>query len=104
MLTHPQFDPVAFWVGPLPIRWYGLMYLLGFVCFIVLGRWRARQPWRGFTARDVEDLLFWGVFGVIVGGRLGTFFSIAPSTTCSTRWRSPCSGRAAWHRTAESSA
>jgi phosphatidylglycerol---prolipoprotein diacylglyceryl transferase len=71
MLTHPQFDPVAFWLGPLPIRWYGLMYLLGFVLFMVLGRLRAREAWRGFSARDVEDLLFWGVFGVIVGGRLG---------------------------------
>jgi len=71
MLTHPQFDPVAFWLGPLPIRWYGLMYLLGFVLFITLGRLRARESWRGFSARDVEDLLFWGVFGVIVGGRLG---------------------------------
>ncbi len=71
MLTHPQFDPVAFWLGPFPVRWYGLMYLLGFVLFLVLGRWRARQAWRGLSARDVEDLLFWGVFGVIVGGRLG---------------------------------
>jgi phosphatidylglycerol:prolipoprotein diacylglycerol transferase len=71
MLIHPQFDPVAFRIGPLPVRWYGLMYLLGFVLFLTLGRLRARDAWRGFSARDVEDLLFWGVFGVIVGGRLG---------------------------------
>jgi phosphatidylglycerol:prolipoprotein diacylglycerol transferase len=77
MLIHPQFNPVAFkigpffGVGPLPVRWYGLMYLLGFILFLTLGRLRAREAWRGFTARDVEDLLFWGVFGVIVGGRLG---------------------------------
>lgn len=77
MLVHPQFDPVAFKIGPIfgigpwPVRWYGLMYLLGFVMFIVLGRLRARQAWRGMSARDVEDLLFWGVFGVIIGGRLG---------------------------------
>ncbi len=71
MLVHPQFDPIAFWIGPLPVRWYGLMYLLGFVCFLTLGRLRAREAWRNFSARDVEDLLFWGVFGVVLGGRLG---------------------------------
>jgi phosphatidylglycerol:prolipoprotein diacylglycerol transferase len=71
MLVHPQFDPIAFQIGPLAVRWYGLMYLLGFVLFLVLGRYRARQAWRGFARNDVEDLLFWGVFGVIVGGRLG---------------------------------
>lgn len=71
MLVHPQFDPVAFSIGPLPVRWYGLMYLLGFVLFLLLGRLRARDAWRGFAPREVEDLLFWGVFGVILGGRLG---------------------------------
>jgi phosphatidylglycerol:prolipoprotein diacylglycerol transferase len=71
MLIHPQFNPIAFSIGPLAVRWYGLMYLLGFVLFLTLGRLRARQAWRGFSAGDVEDLLFWGVFGVIVGGRLG---------------------------------
>jgi phosphatidylglycerol:prolipoprotein diacylglycerol transferase len=71
MLIHPQFDPVAFSLGPLAVRWYGLMYLVGFAQFWWLGRLRARQPWRGMSQRDVEDLLFYGVLGVIVGGRLG---------------------------------
>jgi len=71
MLVHPQFDPVAFKVGPLSVRWYGLMYLAGFLLFSWLGRLRARQAWRGISVQDVDDLLFWGVFGVIVGGRLG---------------------------------
>ena len=71
MLTHPQFDPIAFSLGPLSVRWYGLMYLVGFILFVVLGRLRAREPWRGVSERDVEDLMFWGVFGVILGGRLG---------------------------------
>jgi phosphatidylglycerol---prolipoprotein diacylglyceryl transferase len=71
MLVHPQFDPIAFHIGPLAVRWYGLMYLVGFILFLVLGRRRAREEWRGFSRNDVEDLLFWGVFGVIVGGRLG---------------------------------
>lgn len=72
MLVHPQFDPVAFHLGPLAIRWYGLMYLAGFVLFVVLGKYRARQNLlTGWHPRDVDDMLFFGVFGVIIGGRLG---------------------------------
>lgn len=67
----PQFDPVAFSIGPLSVRWYGLMYLLGFAVFLLLGRLRTRQSWRGMTAGELEDLLFYGVVGVILGGRLG---------------------------------
>lgn len=72
MLVHPQFDPVAFSVGPVAIRWYGLMYLVAFVLFAWLGRVRAaRYPAGQWSAKDVDDLLFYGVLGVIVGGRLG---------------------------------
>src|SRR5690242_12193016 len=54
MLVHPQFDPVAFHVGPVAVRWYGLMYLLGFVLFVVLGKYRARQNLlTGWHPRDV---------------------------------------------------
>lgn len=71
MLIHPNFDPVVFSVGPLAVRWYGLMYLVGFIAFLLLGRLRAREEWRGMSKTDVEDLLFFGVLGVILGGRLG---------------------------------
>ncbi|MGE0803659.1 MAG: prolipoprotein diacylglyceryl transferase [Lautropia sp.] len=76
MLMHPNFDPVALQVGPLAVRWYGLMYLLAFAAFYLLGRRRVARigpgrPLSGFTAKDLEDLLFYGVLGVIVGGRLG---------------------------------
>jgi phosphatidylglycerol:prolipoprotein diacylglycerol transferase len=81
MFVHPQFDPIAFTVGPfsigaqtfaVPIRWYGLMYLVAFVLFAVLGKFRARQNLlTGWHPRDVDDMLFYGVFGVILGGRLG---------------------------------
>jgi len=72
MLVLPQFDPVALQVGPLAIRWYGLMYLAAFLQVWLLGRYRARQnAHAGWTQRDVEDLLFYGVLGVIIGGRLG---------------------------------
>ncbi len=71
MLVHPQFDPIAIQIGPLGIHWYGLMYLLGFALFFLLGLYRCRQTWRGVTRTDLEDLLFYGMVGVIVGGRLG---------------------------------
>lgn len=71
MLVHPDFDPVAFALGPLQVRWYGLMYLLGFVCGWVLGRYRAKQPNSGWTAAQVDDLVFYIALGVILGGRIG---------------------------------
>jgi phosphatidylglycerol:prolipoprotein diacylglycerol transferase len=74
MLIHPQFDPVALPLGPVAIHWYGLTYLVAFGLFMWLAGLRAaRSPFveAGWTKRDVEDLLFWGVLGVIVGGRLG---------------------------------
>ena len=71
-LVHPQFDPVAIQLGPLAIRWYGLMYVIAFVLFVVLGRLRARRAMlTGWRSADVDDMLFYGVFGVILGGRLG---------------------------------
>lgn len=74
MLIHPMPDPIALSVGPLDIRWYGLMYLLAFAQFLILGRLRIRQPHiaaAGWKKEDLDDMLFYGVLGVIVGGRLG---------------------------------
>jgi len=83
MLVHPQFDPIAFSLGPLAVRWYGLMYLLAFASFFLLGRWRLNRPAfsqdSGLSARDLEDLLFWGVLGVILGGRLGYVLFYKPA-------------------------
>ncbi|WP_295646458.1 prolipoprotein diacylglyceryl transferase [uncultured Methylibium sp.] len=74
MLTHPQFDPVAIQLGPIAIHWYGLTYLVAFGLFLWLASLRVQHsPFResGWTRRDVEDLLFYGVLGVIIGGRIG---------------------------------
>ncbi|HZP86760.1 MAG TPA: prolipoprotein diacylglyceryl transferase [Burkholderiales bacterium] len=72
MFVHPQFDPVAIQIGPIAIRWYGLMYLIGFVAVLILGRWRARhRPDLHWSPSDLDDLLFYGVIGTVVGGRLG---------------------------------
>ena len=72
LLTHPQFDPIVFSLGPLAVRWYGVMYVLAFIAYIVLGKWRVRHGLgNGVTEKDVDDMLIYGVFGVILGGRLG---------------------------------
>ena len=61
------------------MRWYGLMYLIGFTLFVVLGRYRARRNvLNGWLPRDVDDLLFFGVLGVIIGGRLGEVLFFQP--------------------------
>lgn len=75
MLVHPDIDPVALRLGPLSVHWYGLMYLLGF-----WGGWwlllkRAPRMHPPLSRDTVNDLVFYIIMGVIVGGRLGyTFF------------------------------
>ena len=71
MLPYPEIDPVAFAVGPLKVHWYGLMYLGAFAAAWWLARRRARRPGAPIDPEQVEDLIFWGAIGVIVGGRLG---------------------------------
>lgn len=79
VLIHPQFDPVALHIGPLAVRWYGLMYVLAFAAFYLLGRLRMTQrPETGWTPKELDDLLFWGVLGVVVGGRLGQVLFYEP--------------------------
>lgn len=80
MLVHPQFDPVAIHLGPFGIHWYGLMYLLGFIVFIWLGRLRLRTLNQlGWDNQFLDDLLFYGVLGVVLGGRLGEVLFYNPS-------------------------
>ncbi len=72
MLVHPQFDPIAISLGPVAVRWYGLMYVLGFLGILLLGRYRIRtQPWLKWNLHELDDLIFYGVLGTILGGRLG---------------------------------
>jgi phosphatidylglycerol:prolipoprotein diacylglycerol transferase len=82
MLIHPRFDPIAISLGPLQIHWYGLSYLAAFALFFVLAVRQTRLPWyakAGWSRRDVEDLLFWGVLGVVIGGRLGYVLFYKPA-------------------------
>jgi phosphatidylglycerol:prolipoprotein diacylglycerol transferase len=74
MWVHPQFDPVALQIGPLAVHWYGLTYLAAFGMFLWLAGLRVKQPAlaaKGWTRADVDDMLFFGVLGVVLGGRLG---------------------------------
>ncbi|MDR2014731.1 MAG: prolipoprotein diacylglyceryl transferase [Azoarcus sp.] len=80
MLTHPQFNPVALSIGPLSVRWYGLTYIAAFILFIILGRLRARRrPEMGWNAQSVDDVLFFGIFGIIIGARLGEVLFFQPA-------------------------
>jgi phosphatidylglycerol---prolipoprotein diacylglyceryl transferase len=73
MLTHPQFNPVALQITEnFGIHWYGLMYLTGFVAFLMLGRYQIKhKPWFGWNHQMLDDALFYGALGVILGGRIG---------------------------------
>lgn len=72
MFVHPQFDPIAIHIGSFGIHWYGLMYLTGFLAFLGLGRWQIKyRPWHGWTVQMLDDALFFGALGVILGGRIG---------------------------------
>ncbi|TWI64453.1 phosphatidylglycerol:prolipoprotein diacylglycerol transferase [Pseudoduganella lurida] len=81
MLIHPMPNPVALQLGPVAIHWYGLMYVLAFALFIALGRVRIRQPHiaaLGWKNQDLDDMLFYGMLGVVVGGRLGEVLFYRP--------------------------
>jgi len=72
MFVHPQFDPVAIHLGSFGIHWYGLMYLVGFLSFLALGKWQINhRSWHRWTVSMLDDALFFGALGVIIGGRLG---------------------------------
>ncbi|MGI9285636.1 MAG: prolipoprotein diacylglyceryl transferase, partial [Pseudomonadales bacterium] len=71
VLAHPNFDPVAVQVGPLRIHWYGLMYLLAFLVAWMLARHRSGRPYSPIKKNHIDDLIFYGALGVVLGGRFG---------------------------------
>ncbi|MBC7803719.1 MAG: prolipoprotein diacylglyceryl transferase [Candidatus Parcubacteria bacterium] len=82
MLIHPYIDPVVFSVGPLAVRWYGLMYLAAFASAWWLGVRRIRAGKSGpalKTRAQFDDLLFAAIVGVILGGRLGYVLFYKPA-------------------------
>jgi phosphatidylglycerol---prolipoprotein diacylglyceryl transferase len=82
MLTHPMPDPIAIHIGSGGIHWYGLMYVLAFGLFLLLGRVRIKQPHiaaQGWKKEDLDDMLFYGMLGVVIGGRLGEVLFYQPA-------------------------
>jgi phosphatidylglycerol---prolipoprotein diacylglyceryl transferase len=83
MLVHPQPNPIAFSIGPVQVHWYGLMYVLAFALFLLLGRVRIKtQPHvqaQGWKNEDLDDMLFYGMLGVVLGGRLGEVLFYEPA-------------------------
>lgn len=83
MLVHPQPNPVAFSLGPVEIHWYGIMYVLAFALFIILGRVRIKTQSHvralGWKNEDLDDMLFYGMLGVVIGGRLGEVLFYQPA-------------------------
>jgi phosphatidylglycerol---prolipoprotein diacylglyceryl transferase len=72
MLTYPDINPIALSLGPLKVHWYGVMYLLAFLFVLFGGKYRARsRPQFGWKADEIDDLLLYGVLGVVLGGRIG---------------------------------
>lgn len=71
MIMHPNFDPVAFAIGPISVHWYGIMYL----CAFATGWWIAiqlsKRPHSPLLKSQVEDLVVYLALGVVIGGRLG---------------------------------
>ena len=72
MLTFPEIDPVFLSIGPLKLRWYGLMYVIGFLAFWWLGRIHAKRDHTVVQHSEVGDILFYGILGAILGGRIGS--------------------------------
>jgi len=72
MFTYSEIDPIALQLGPLAVRWYGLMYVIGILGGWWLGRVQARRPWAKITELQVDDMVTWIALGVILGGRVGS--------------------------------
>ena len=74
----PYIDPIAISIGPINIAWYGLSYALAFVVSYKLAIPKSQRPWSPIKQSQVEDLIVYGAFGVLLGGRLGymVFYSL----------------------------
>jgi phosphatidylglycerol:prolipoprotein diacylglycerol transferase len=70
-IPYPDISPTALTIGPLKFRWYGLMYMVGFAAAWTLGRYRAGKKHFDWTPREVDDFIFLGIVGLILGARIG---------------------------------
>ncbi len=72
MIAYPSIDPVVLALGPVKIHWYGLMYLFAFGSAWWLGKYRARQDGSPLKPEQIDDLIFYGALGAVIGGRMGS--------------------------------
>ena len=74
-----DFDPFALRIsGDFGIRWYGLSYMMGFICAYLLIRWLSQKQRVGMTAQMVGDFVTYCAIGTLVGGRLGYVLFYSP--------------------------
>ncbi|WP_092484864.1 prolipoprotein diacylglyceryl transferase [Candidatus Ichthyocystis hellenicum] len=94
MFIHPNIDPVALHLGPVKVYWYGIMYFLGFLCFMSLSYYRKRFPhYQWVTSELIDTMVLYGVLGVVVGGRLGEVILYRPFHY----WQHPSEIIKVWH-------
>jgi phosphatidylglycerol---prolipoprotein diacylglyceryl transferase len=92
MIQYPGFDKIAIEIGPfgdigpLKIHWYGIMYLIAFAAAWWLGRVRAKKPGSTWKPADIDDFMFFGMLGTILGGRLGYVFFYGMSFWAKDTW------------------
>lgn len=91
MLTYPDFNPVAFSLGPLKVHWYGITYLVGFLGCYLAALARVKKSYAvGWTVEQIGDLLFYVALGVVIGGRIGytLFYAYTPEGQW-LEWQNP---------------
>ncbi len=93
MLSYPHINPEIVRFGPLAIRWYGLMYLLGFLAAYYLVRYQLKEKNLAKLIPHLENLLFWLALGLIIGARLGHVLFYFPGYY----FRHPLEIPAIWH-------
>ena len=74
MIAYPEIDPVVIALGPVKIHWYGMMYLIAFASVWWLGKRRASQSHSIIRPDQIDDLVFYGALGAVLGGRIGSVF------------------------------
>ncbi|MGB0723382.1 MAG: prolipoprotein diacylglyceryl transferase [Gammaproteobacteria bacterium] len=87
MIAYPEIDPIIVSIGPLHLRWYGLMYVVGFAAAWWLGAIRTRRPGAPLSREEMENLIFWCALGVIIGGRVGSMLFYHPTQFMAEPWR-----------------
>ncbi len=84
--TYPYIDPVAFSVGPLHVRWYGISYVVGILLAWLYSRYLVKRGAAGLTTGNIDDFVVWATIGVVVGGRLGEALFYMPTDVIYHPW------------------